>query len=453
MKQLTALVNIGVRDYHPAYLQNKIKLANSIVLLLLAIVTSYGVIVYITTPQLLWILVTTTITYAAVILTNHLGFHLLARLVLSVTPQILIVVFQAVLMQDNDPLILSLVIFNVSFFIFPWILFDLREYPYIVAASLLSIVPILGVDTLNIWLDFAVDAGLFRDERFEVSTILLGIGIVSVGLYFLQSQNSVSEKKARQLVDELDAKNKKYEETEAETKVYLKQIEETQQLEKQRNWASEGLAKFGTVLRATDDIQQVYDTIIAELVKYVGANQGGLYVVENGDEEDEKHIKLAACYAYERKRFVEQKIAIGKGMIGQAYLEKKAIFMTNVPEHYVRITSGLGQATPRSIVIVPLMVNERVEGLFELASFQVLEPYQLDFLTNLGESVASAVANHRIALNTRLLLEQTRQQTEEMRAQEEEMRQNMEEMQATHEEMSRKEIAYQNTIAELKAAS
>ncbi|MEO0333198.1 MAG: GAF domain-containing protein, partial [Bacteroidota bacterium] len=139
------------------------------------------------------------------------------------------------------------------------------------------------------------------------------------------------------------------------------------------------------------------------------ANQGGLYIVENSDEENEKYIKLAACYAYERKKFVEQKIAIGEGMLGQVYLEKETVFMAEVPENYVRITSGLGKAVPRSIIIVPLILNEQVEGLFELASFQVFEPYQLDFLKNLGESVASAVASHRITLNTRRLLEQTQQ--------------------------------------------
>ena len=452
MKYLTTLVNTGVYHSYPEYVQNKIKLANSIVLVLLVIVASYGIVVYLTTPELAWIPVLTMIIYTGVVLSNYLGLHLLSRLVLSITPQILLVVFQGMLMQDDEPFILSLIIFNVSLFILPWILFDLREYPYIIAASLLSILPILGLNTLNVWLDATIDASLFRDERIERSTILLGIGIVSVGLYFLQSQNLASEKKAQQLVGELDAKNKKYEASEAETKVYLKQIEETQQREKQRNWASEGLAKFSTILRATNDLQQVYDTIVSELVKYTGANQGGLYVVENA-EEDEKYIKLASCYAYERKKFVEQKIAIGEGMIGQAYLEKKAIVMTRIPENYIRITSGLGQAPPNSLVIVPLMMNERVEGLFELASFRVFEPYQREFLNNLGESVASAIANHRVTLNTRLLLEQTQQQAEELRAQEEEVRQNMEEMQATQEEMTRKEIEYQNTIAQLKAAT
>ena len=453
MKQLITLVSTGVRDAYPQYVQNKIKLANSIVLLLLAIVIPYGIAIYFTTPELVWIPVLTTVIYAGVVLANRLGFHFLSRLILSTTPQVLLVVFQGMLMQDNDPMILSLIIFNVSLFIFPWILFDLREYPYIITASLLGVLPILGLNTLNIWLDSTIDASLFQDERIEMLTVLLGISIVSIGLYFLQSQNLVSEKKAQQLVSELDAKNKKYEASEANTQQYLKQIEEAQQLERQRSWASEGLAKFGAILRATDDVQQTYDTIISELVRYLEANQGGLYIVENSDEEDEKYIKLASCYAYERKKFVEQKIAIGEGLLGQAYLEKETIFMTDIPESYIRITSGLGRAIPRSIVIVPLMMNEQVEGLFELASFRAFEPHQLSFLKDLGEGIASAVVNHRITLNTRQLLEQTRQQTEALRAQEEEVRQNMEEMQATQEEMSRKEQEYQNTIAQLKAAS
>ena len=341
------------------------------------------------------------------------------------------------LLQQGEPLLIAMAIFNVALFIFPWMLFDLREYPFLIAASIVGVLPLLGLEQFNAWFEYDLDVSLFRNPRFEIISILIGMGIVSVGLYFFQDQGLKSEKKSQNLVDELNVKNQKFAASEAETKKYLAQIEENQQEEKKRNWASEGLAKFAAILRATDDFQQMYDTIISELVKYMGANQGGFYIVEKTEDSDQEYIRLASCYAYERKKFIEQKIAIGEGLIGQAYLEKEVIFMKDLPENYIQITSGLGEATPNSLVIMPLLMNGTVEGLFELASFKVFQPYQLDFLQALGESVASAVAGNRINEKTRQLLETTQQQTEELQAQDEEMRQNMEEMQATQESVQR----------------
>jgi PAS domain-containing protein len=120
-------------------------------------------------------------------------------------------------------------------------------------------------------------------------------------------------------------------------------------------------------------------------------------------------------------------------------LEKKTIYLTEIPSDYLFITSGLGSANPRSLLIVPMMINEEVQGIIEIASFNVYKPYEIEFVEKLAQSVAAIVSNIRTEENTRYLLGQSQQQTEQMQAQEEEMRQNMEELQATQEEMARKE--------------
>jgi methyl-accepting chemotaxis protein len=212
----------------------------------------------------------------------------------------------------------------------------------------------------------------------------------------------------------------------------------------QRKWVAEGMNKFVDVLKAEyPDEKSFYDCLISNIVRYMDANQGGLFVVK---DEGDRHISLVSCYAYDRKKHLDKRIEIGQGVIGQAYLEGATILLRKVPEQYVSITSGLGHATPNSLMIVPFKVNDVVECLVELASFNQFEKYQIDFIEKLGESIAAAVANRRSVEKTKLLLKDTQLITEQLRAQEEEMRQNMEELTATQEEMLRKEKELQRLL-------
>jgi methyl-accepting chemotaxis protein len=221
--------------------------------------------------------------------------------------------------------------------------------------------------------------------------------------------------------------------------------------DKKRSWATEGLAKFVDILRSNNaQTANLSENILTNLVKYLKANQGTMFVV-NDDNERDIHLELVACYAYDRKKYVEKRIEIGEGLVGQAYLEKDIIFLTEVPDNYVTITSGLGDANPRCVLIVPLKMNEKVYGIIEIASFVPFEKYMIEFTEKLGESIASTIATTKINDRTSSLLAQTQMQAEEMRAQEEEMRQNMEELQATQEEMGRKENDYIKQIESLRA--
>ncbi|MBT1700605.1 PAS domain-containing protein [Fulvivirgaceae bacterium PWU4] len=215
------------------------------------------------------------------------------------------------------------------------------------------------------------------------------------------------------------------------------QMKKIAQEEKERNWVTEGLAKFVDILRSNNDkSKELAEQIISNLIKYMNANQGALYIL-NDDNAEDVHLEMAACYAYSRKKHHEHRVNEGEGIIGQVLFEKETVYMTTIPENYIRITSGLGDALPRHLLIVPLKIEDKVFGVVELASFQPIKQYQIEFVERLGESIASTISSVKINQRTKQLLEETQQHAEEMKSQEEEMRQNMEELQATQEEMQR----------------
>jgi PAS domain S-box-containing protein len=225
----------------------------------------------------------------------------------------------------------------------------------------------------------------------------------------------------------------------------LKTISET---DRKRNWAAEGLAKFAELMRLDHDFRNLANAMISELVKYLEANQGGIFIL-NDDDQAHPYLEMTGCYAYERIKHVKKKFEFGQGLIGQCFLEKETIYLLEVPKDYVSITSGLGDATPQCMLIVPLRLNDDVEGVIELATFKPFEKYEVEFVEKVGEIMASSISNAKINYRTRTLLEESQQRTEELRAQEEEMRQNMEELQATQEDLQRKNeefISMQNKL-------
>ena len=208
-----------------------------------------------------------------------------------------------------------------------------------------------------------------------------------------------------------------------------------------RNWTTEGLATFGDLLRNNaDDIERLSDAIISELVKKLGANQGGLFIITKDDDDSEEYLRMEACYAWDKKKYLEQKVFKGDGLTGQAWQEQATIYLTEVPDNYITITSGLGKANPRSILIVPLKVNDEVFGVVEIASLDQLEQYKIEFVERVAESIASTISAVKRSAQTARLLEESRMLTEELKAQEEEMMQSMEELQTTQEEMERSQI-------------
>ena len=225
----------------------------------------------------------------------------------------------------------------------------------------------------------------------------------------------------------------------------IKNIDEDKKRRKedeQRHWVSEGLAKFGKILRNDiDNIEDLSYNLISNLVKYIEANQGAVFIINNEDKND-IFLEMTAQYAYERRKYTDNKIPIDEGLLGTCVLEKNTIFMTDVPDTFVNITSGLGKSVPKCILIIPLKVNEEIHGVIEIGALNEIDKDIIEFVEKVAESIATTISNVKTNSQTAKLLKESQEQAEMLSSQEEEMRQNMEELQATQEEAARQSMEF-----------
>ena len=225
------------------------------------------------------------------------------------------------------------------------------------------------------------------------------------------------------------------------------EIERVKEDEK-RKWSNEGLAIFSDILRLnSNSIKELSTVFTRELIKYCNANQGTLFLEDNG------HYLSKATYAYDRDKFSNSEILPGEGLVGTCIIEKKSTYLTDIPNGYIKITSGLGEATPNALFICPIQTDKEIVGVLEIASFNKIEEYQRSFIETVCSNLASVVESVKVNEQTKVLLEQTQQQAEEMKAQEEEMRQNLEELQATQEEIAIKSVEMNGVLNALDASS
>jgi methyl-accepting chemotaxis protein len=182
----------------------------------------------------------------------------------------------------------------------------------------------------------------------------------------------------------------------------LKQFREE---EEKRKWANEGLAKVNDALRMTFATnEEFYFNALKTLITFLNANQGGLFLVDE-DESGEKHIDLVAAYAYERKKFLNTRLPWGANLVGQSILEKETVYLKEIPKDYIKITSGLGEATPGVLIIVPLKTDTETVGAIELASFTELMPHELEFIERACDIIAASIFAYRNTARTKALLE------------------------------------------------
>ncbi|MBN2348583.1 MAG: PAS domain S-box protein [Bacteroidales bacterium] len=222
------------------------------------------------------------------------------------------------------------------------------------------------------------------------------------------------------------------------------------QKESEQGWITEGKDIISNILRINNKIDELSDQVIASLVKYINVTQGALYIYD----EENQLLRNVATYAYNRKKYINQEFKVGYGLIGECAYEMDYIYRTEIPDDYVSITSGiLGDQKPQSILLVPLITDEKLQGVIEFATIQPEIPeLTIRYLKELGEIIARTVFNLKVNQRTEQLLKESQMMTQELKENEEELQQNAEEMRATQEELRNSNEQLESKIQEVENA-
>lgn len=438
MEFITKFLNEGVEGLDNSSFKQKIELSNRVALAASIMALPYLVLYLFFYPPLSVYFGISIALILSVPYFNSQSLFTISRLIIVLVPNLIVYLSSIIITPEGKAISTGLSMNMLALGMLPFLFFELSEY-------LILIFLVIFLSSLSIFSEFF--SGIIEEDNSRFEFLLssnmeflykvTALVISMILMYLFKLGTDKSEKQNKMLLEEMQNKGIEQERDREKLNSYIQEIQKAQDEEKRRTWASDGLAQFSEVLRLQhDDIKQLGDRIISRLIKYIGANQGGLFIIE--EENNIKYLNLISAYAYERKKFISKRVEIGEGLVGQCYLEKDTIFMTKLPKNYTYITSGIGESTPSCLLIVPLIVNEIVYGVVEIASFKIIEDYKIDFIKKLGETIASTLANAKINEKTKILLNEAQMSQEQMRAQEEEMRQNMEELQATQEELARK---------------
>ncbi len=224
---------------------------------------------------------------------------------------------------------------------------------------------------------------------------------------------------------------------------------ETEKRDTERNWIVTGVAEISEILRSHDTIDELGDAVISYITEKINAIQGAFYVVNDDDPED-PFIEMKSAYAYHKKKYIKGKFKFAEGLVGQAAVEKDFILRTEIPDDYVTITSGiLGDKRPKSILITPLITEEKVFGVVEFAGFEKFAESHINFVKEISLILARTIFNIKVNERTRNLLEESQKMSNELQEQQEVLRQNAEEMAATQEELKRTNQRLEDQIEEV----
>jgi signal transduction histidine kinase/CheY-like chemotaxis protein/HAMP domain-containing protein len=234
-------------------------------------------------------------------------------------------------------------------------------------------------------------------------------------------------------------------------------LRETTQKNAEQDWLKTNLAKFSSMMQGQKNLETVSRLIMSELTPLVSAHHGAFFMMDW--EGNGQVLKLTSTYAYRERKNVANRFRPGEGLIGQCALEKKTILLSRVPSDYIQINSGLGEAPPLTIIVLPVLFEGEVKAVIELASFQTFSAIHQLFLDQLTESIGVVLNMISANMRTEELLQQSQSLTQELQSQSKELTVQQDELKRTNAALEKQAIeleekarllAEQNSKVEIK---
>lgn len=202
--------------------------------------------------------------------------------------------------------------------------------------------------------------------------------------------------------------------------------------------------EMGNLLRQyqRSELKTLCDAFLAKLIPILDLNQGGIFLIIK-EENTQPFLELVSCYAYNKKKYIEKRLSINQGLIGQCLKEKNTIYLEEIPENYIYITSGLGQAVPQSLLLTPIRANEKIIGVLEVASLHSIGRENIQLVEVLSERLGGIIATIQTNEQTKKFLEEATRINTELMSKEHLMRKNAEELSRVKEELSKKLLEQQ----------
>ncbi|HEY8407343.1 MAG TPA: HAMP domain-containing protein [Gaiellaceae bacterium] len=207
-------------------------------------------------------------------------------------------------------------------------------------------------------------------------------------------------------------------------------LRQTTERNAEQDWLNSNLARFSGLMQGQRDLQEVSRLIMSELTPLVGAQYGAFFLLDDGDA-----YQLVASYGYKTRKKVANRFKVGEALVGQAALEKQSILITEPPEDYVKVTSGLGEAPPRNIMVMPVLFEDQVMAVIEIGSFSSFAEVQRAFLESLGETIGIVINTIQATMRTEDLLRQSQALTLELQERSEELQSQQEELKRANTEL------------------
>ncbi|MCF6240398.1 MAG: GAF domain-containing protein [Bacteroidales bacterium] len=227
------------------------------------------------------------------------------------------------------------------------------------------------------------------------------------------------------------------------------QDEESKREEEKQKWINKGLGLISEVLkRNQEDTRNLADKLIKTLVDFLDASLGGIYMKEL-NEAGEEIYRLTAAYAYSEGKYIDRKFRSGESLVGSCVSEQRVIYMSSIPSGYINVTSGMGESVPKSLILIPLIYNNEVFGVLELASLREFSENEQEFLQKAADNIASTLSLTQISSQTSILLEKTQKQAQELELRDKEMKATLEKISNLQEQTAKKEAAMRAKITAL----